>query len=212
VEWTSEFAIGIDQLDQQHCALVGMINALDASAHGEDQAATTRRMLAQLSDYVHEHFGFEERLMAGGGCSPELVSRHVTEHAHFRGVLKELTKDFESGRRNVTAALIDYLVHWLLHHIVVVDRAMALQFNAAEPKLAARVAAAMMQVTTGELSEAERHLLAELRRANQELQRQMDERTLALSERNRTLEAELRQMSALVERLSGAQEPTRAAD
>lgn len=202
IEWSSDFALGIDEIDEQHKALVGMINALDASTHTEYSADNMRRLLAELNDYVREHFGFEERLMAGGGCSPEFVTRHCGEHAYFRSVLRDLTADFESGRTSITVTLIEYLVHWLLHHIAVVDRAMAHQLNAAEPELAARVAAALMQEMTDDLTESERHLLSELRRANEELERQVEERTRVLDERNRKLEADLRAAQAEVERLS----------
>ncbi|MDP2826105.1 MAG: hemerythrin domain-containing protein [Sulfuritalea sp.] len=88
IEWTNDFALGIDEIDQQHRALIGMINALDASTHGDPGPETMRRLLAQLSDYVRDHFGFEERLMGGGGCSPDLIARHFGEHAYFRSVLK----------------------------------------------------------------------------------------------------------------------------
>lgn len=202
IAWSNEFALGIDEIDEQHKALVGMINALDASTHGDFSSDTVRRLLADLNDYVRNHFAFEERLMAGGGCSQELVTRHLGEHAYFRSVLKDLTSDFENGRRNVTVTLIEYLVHWLLHHIVVVDRAMAHQLNSAGPDLDKRVAAALLENVTEDLTDSERHLLAELRRANDELELQVRERTRDLSERNSKLEADLREKSVLVEKLS----------
>jgi hemerythrin-like metal-binding protein len=204
IEWSNDFALGIGEIDEQHKALVGMINALDASTHGDSGPETLRALLRQLNDYVRDHFAFEERLMAGGGCSQELVTRHCGEHSYFRSVLKDLTADYENGRRSITIPLIEYLVHWLLHHIVVVDRAMAHQLNAAEPELGARVAAALTQDVTEDLTESERHLLSELRRANDELERQVEDRTRALTEKNNQLEAELRAARAEVERL-GAQ-------
>ena len=198
VEWSDSFALGIDEIDRQHCALVGMINALDASTHRDVRQETTARMLDELGDYVRDHFALEERLMAGGGCTPELVTRHCAEHAYFRGVLKDLTKDFAGGRIDVSVPLIEYLVHWLLHHISVVDRAMATELNATEPNLAARVATAMMQSVTRDLSDSERHLLTELRRVNAELERKVK----VLTEQNRTLETDLRETTALADNMS----------
>jgi len=202
IAWSNEFALGIDEIDEQHKALVGMINALDASTHGDFSMDTVRRLLAELNDYVRSHFAFEERLMAGGGCLKELVTRHLGEHAYFRSVLRDLTCDFENGRRNVTVTLIEYLVHWLLHHIVVVDRAMAHQLNAAGPDLDKRVAAALLQDATKDLTDSERHLLAELRRAKDELELQVCERIRVLSEQNTKLAADLQEKSALVDKLS----------
>ncbi len=205
IAWSSEFALGIDEIDAQHEALVGMIKSLDASTRGDLSTDSVRRLLGELNDYVRDHFAFEERLMAGGGCSQELVARHLGEHAYFRSVLRDLTRDFENEQRKVTATLIEYLVHWLLHHIVAVDKAMAHQLDAAGPDLDKRVAAALLQDVTEDLTDSERHLLAELRRTNQELERQVLERTRVLSERNRKLEADLYEMSALVERLKSGQ-------
>lgn len=193
IKWSNDFALGIGEIDEQHKALVGMINALDASTHEEYSAENMRRLLDELNAYVKDHFGFEERLMAGGGCSPDLVTRHCGEHAYFRSVLRDLTADFESGRTSITVPLIEYLVHWLLHHIVVVDRAMAHQLNAAEPELAARVAAALLQDVTDDLTDSERHLLSELRRANDELEKQVAERTRELRNDRLRLEQELAQ-------------------
>jgi hemerythrin len=161
IEWTNDFALGIDEIDEQHRTLVGMINALDASTHRDSGPETMRRLLAQLGDYVRDHFGLEERLMGGGGCSPELIGRHFSEHAYFSGVLRDLTTDFEKGRRNVTVPLIEYLVHWFLHHIVVIDRSMANQLTAAGHDMAARVAAARLHRAIDGLTESERFLLAE---------------------------------------------------
>jgi hemerythrin len=160
-----------------------------------------RRLLDELNVYVKDHFGFEERLMAGGGCSQELVTRHCGEHAYFRSVLRDLSADFENGRTSITVTLIEYLVHWLLHHIVVVDRAMAQQLNAADPALKARVAAALTQDVTEDLTESERHLLAELRRANEELEKQVEEHTRELREVNRQLQTDLDAARAEIQRL-----------
>lgn len=209
IEWSSDFALGIDEIDEQHRELVGMINALDASSHGDYRPETTRRLLSQLGAYVRDHFALEERLMAGGRCTPEFVNRHCGEHAYFRSVLKDLTSDFENGRRSITVPLIEYLVHWLLHHIAVVDRAMAKQLNATEPPVSANQAVAMMQDVTDDLTDSERHLLSELRRANEALEQQVRERTKVLSEANDKLAADVREMSSIIAGLRNAQAVSR---
>jgi hemerythrin-like metal-binding protein len=211
IQWTRDFALGNDDIDMQHQALVGMINALDSSTHAEYSVENMRRLLDELNDYVRDHFGLEERLMAGGGCAPEFVKRHLGEHAYFRGVLRDLTADFEKGRGRITVALIEYLVHWFLHHIAVIDRAMVDQINAGEPELAARVAAAVLaQEVIEDLSESERRLLTELRRANDELERLMEERTRTLTQANQALQAQVRELQARVAVLEARLDACRA--
>lgn len=201
INWNSDFALGIDAIDDQHKTLVDMINALDASSHEEYSAEHMRHLLDRLNAYVKEHFGFEERLMAGGGCTQDLVARHFGEHAYFRSVLRDLTADFENGRTRITVTLIEYLVHWLLHHITVVDSAMVRQLHAAEPEIKARVAAALTRGIGDDLSASERHLLTELRRASEELEHQVDRRTRELRDANCELQAELDAARAEVQRL-----------
>lgn len=150
IEWTSEFALGIDEIDAQHCALVGMINELEACKHDDNERETTCKLMLRLADYVRDHFALEEHLMAAGRCAPEHVSRHCVEHAYFRSVLKDLTHDFESGRRSITVALIEHLVHWLLHHIAVIDRAMA-QGLAMASELCESSIAEIVQTLPGEM-------------------------------------------------------------
>ncbi len=203
IEWSSDFALGIDEIDTQHMALVGMINALDVGAHGEGGQVNMRSLLDELKNYVADHFGFEERLMGGGGCSADLVARHFGEHAYFRSVLRDLTADFESGRRGITVALIEYLVHWLLHHIAVVDRAMAQQLSASEPGLAARLAAVRRHDPTATLADAERQVIAELRRANKELEARVGLHVKELQETKHRLQTDLDATRAEAARLRG---------
>lgn len=210
IQWTEEFSVGIDELDEQHRALVEMINALEIGVHNHPGQDATRRVLEQLNEYVRDHFALEERLMGGGGCTPELVARHFGEHAYFRNLLRDLGRDFENGRGNITVALIEHLVHWFLHHIVVVDRNMASQLNSSDSELDARVAAALSRDDAEELTETERYLLGELRRANDELEHRMNEQTSALIARNNLLEAELQTMQARVAELTARLEASAA--
>jgi hemerythrin len=204
IKWTNDFELGIEEIDDQHRELVGMINALDVNSHGDYRPETTRLLLEQLGDYVRDHFALEERLMATGHCTPALVARHCGEHAYFRSLLRDLTSDFENGRRSITVTLIEHLVHWLLHHIVVIDRTMVSQLNENAEKFADRTVATMMEQITEELTDSERHLLDELRRANEALERELLERTAAMSAANNKLEAEVHEMSRIIAELRAA--------
>ena len=79
---------------------------------------------------------------------------------------------------------------------------MAHQLDSADPELEKRLAAALMHDVTGGLNDSERYLLAELRRANQELELQVRQRTRILNDQKYKLEAALREKSALIEKMS----------
>lgn len=169
--WSQEFAIGISEIDEQHRHLVELINSLTNNPAREDPA-TTESVLTELNDYVRDHFTLEERLMDGAGFDAEFVARHCAEHAYFVGALRDFTADFRSGRSGVTVSLIEYLVHWLLHHIVVVDREMSDQYRAGGTETAARFQS-LAQGFSDDLEESERHLIADLQHENNELAKQV---------------------------------------
>lgn len=173
VQWNDSFAIGIEEIDAQHRELIDMINALETKKFSHE-AKTTGKLLLHLADYACNHFALEERVMECGDFDPEFVARHRAEHAYFRGVLKDFTVDFECGRCAVSPSLIAYLVHWLLHHIVVVDHDMAKQHLAVAPDIAAK-ARAQTRRLTDDLIESEHHLISDLLHANAALTRQLDE-------------------------------------
>lgn len=78
---------------------------------------------------------------------------------------------------------------------------MAQQLNAKDPEIKSRVAAALTKEMTDDLSKSERHLLAELRRANEELELQVEEGTRELREANRRLQTDLDAARGEIQRL-----------
>ncbi len=169
VKWTPEFAIGIDEVDTQHHALIDMINALAVGIDRDHDDSMSRQMIDNLADYVRFHFALEEKLMATGGCDQEFMVRHRGEHGYYRGVLKDFRSDFISGRSRISPPFIDYLVHWLLHHIVTTDREMVAHLHTSKSRKP-REPRTMTQEMTDELNASERHLLFELQHANAQLE------------------------------------------
>lgn len=48
IEWTEALAIGIPEIDAQHCALVGLVNRLDALTRDGASRQELREVLAEL--------------------------------------------------------------------------------------------------------------------------------------------------------------------
>lgn len=196
IQWSSEYAVGIAEVDTQHHALINMINALSARIGTAQEDDTTRDLLHQLADYTRFHFGLEERLMTASTVSAEFVARHRGEHAYFIGVLKDFSADFMRGKGKISSSLLEYLMHWLLHHIMVVDHEMARHLNASDPHIDEKLAASLADTTTLEFTDAERQLLNELQHSNAELKRQLQETTAALDTARTELAALRGQLAA----------------
>ena len=170
INWNANYAVGIAEVDAQHHALIDMINALSSSIGTNEESATTRNLLDRLADYTRLHFSLEERLMSTANIPAEFVTRHRGEHAYFIGVLKDFSADFARGKGRISAPLLEYLLHWLLHHIVVTDREMAKHLHTLSPSFDAKAAAHMAQSTTADLNASEQHLLSDLQHKNADLE------------------------------------------
>ena len=123
IQWTDEWSVGNEEIDEQHKELFERINALlDAvgRARSNDEVATT---MAFLETYVNRHFRDEERLMTISGYPDR--EAHCAKHVAFVGVFERLKSEFD--RTGVSAGLsqeINMRVSgWLLNHIGKVDRA-----------------------------------------------------------------------------------------
>lgn len=197
IQWSSEYSVGIAEVDAQHHALIDMINALSTGINTDQEPGVTRDLLFRLSDYTRFHFALEERLMDASKVDPDFILRHRNEHTYFCGVLKDFTADFTRGKGRISHALLEYLLHWLLHHIMVVDHEMARHLQADNAQVDARQAADLANLTTVELTDSERHLLAEMQRTTADLERQLRETQQALEETRAELAAAKRMIADL---------------
>lgn len=120
LEWNDSLATGVEEIDEQHRMLFKLINDLDAAATGEapDEDAVTDAMYT-LSDYVAEHFGDEEALMAEHGY-PGLAAHHDMHQRLTAQTLRFMTQ-FVNGEPVSLAELTEFLGNWLQGHIVEQD-------------------------------------------------------------------------------------------
>ncbi|HVP66330.1 MAG TPA: bacteriohemerythrin [Anaeromyxobacteraceae bacterium] len=130
IQWDKSLAVGVKLVDEQHQELFRRVNALlDAmlQAKGKDEVA---QVLAFLKDYVVEHFGAEQKLMAQYKYPG--LAQHKAQHDAFVKTFLEAKAEFdEKGPSGGLAIRLNsYLGAWLRDHIGSSDRAMG-QFVAA---------------------------------------------------------------------------------
>ena len=133
-DWSEDFEVRIDSVDQQHKRLVVLINGLgDRLTGGDLSFEDAKAMVAEAADYAKYHFSEEEKLMRMFAVDLRHVEQHYDSHTKFLAYASSIFMDLRE--ENYVAAcrqLLDFLISWLGLHILTQDRAMALQIKAIE--------------------------------------------------------------------------------
>jgi len=138
-QWDDAMSVGVSLIDDDHKALIHLINRLQESVDADDAYDVLSDILSRLIDYVDFHFAREEKVMRACGY-PETDS-HKEEHDRFTARIREIRTGFTPDTAQQKAAeLTEFLKDWLNHHILVQD--MAYRSHAEFHPDAARVAAA----------------------------------------------------------------------
>ena len=124
--WSDAMATGIAAIDGQHQVLLEIFNR---TARAQAQGAAPQEvsaLLEALARYTHEHFRDEERLMLSWRVDAAHRAMHLKAHESFRGFLRQAQALSADHPLDVRLELQAFLAEWLLHHILEMDRAMAL--------------------------------------------------------------------------------------
>lgn len=113
IEWSDEFSVGVEELDQQHRHLVTLINKLIDNQGASISSEITPRVLGGLLNYVQQHFSLEEELMAKHDF-PGLED-HRKHHMAFTEALISIVDNPED---TPAEELLIYLDEWLRSHIL----------------------------------------------------------------------------------------------
>lgn len=117
VEWSDRLSVGIQEIDEQHKYLVGLVNQLNVdlltSDHGSESANET---LDKLIDYTRTHFVVEESLMRILGY-PDYESHKQHHEELLRRVLDFKHQMVDRGRVS-RSELMEFLEKWLTGHIM----------------------------------------------------------------------------------------------
>jgi len=113
-QWDERFSTGDEAIDLQHKAVFELSNAF-FQAHGRAQLEST---LAQLLDYVRQHFAYEEALME---------QMYMVDHQEHILSHRLLTERLETLQGRLSEDSLDrmelslFLNHWTSAHIPRLD-------------------------------------------------------------------------------------------
>ena len=122
MEWDENLVTGHRIVDDQHRAIIGLINEFVDVQHAHCEPEQVAAVLVRLSDYVSTHFAEEERLMARYGYSKELTRAHREEHLRLSERTRQLVLAHRTGQDAMVCELVDLMQEWLAEHIMQVDR------------------------------------------------------------------------------------------
>lgn len=130
--WSRHFETGLAQVDQQHHALVDMVNqAAPHLAMNDDVAKrAVGPLLDNLTRYALVHFKDEEQLMVHKKMAPAYLQQHHKAHQAFVDEVSTMRRQFEQEGTVTGTELLRFLSSWLSFHILLEDQRMASQMRA----------------------------------------------------------------------------------
>ena len=110
----------INSIDNQHKKLVDLMNELNNAMLNGKSKDVISKILDGLVDYTVFYFDFEEKLLENNKY--EDIVNHKKIHVNFVNTIKEFKNDFESGNKEMSKEVMDFLKKWLIDHIMGTDR------------------------------------------------------------------------------------------
>jgi len=132
MEWDENLVTGHQIVDDQHQAIIGLINEFVDVQRARCEPERVAAVLVRLSDYVSTHFAEEERLMAHYGYAEDLTRAHRGEHLKLSERTRQLVLAHRTGQDDTVCELIELMQEWLTEHIMQVDRRLVDHVRAAQ--------------------------------------------------------------------------------
>jgi hemerythrin len=120
IEWTEELSVGIQEIDEQHKVLVGLVNDMHRAILEHHGSETAKEILGRLGDYTRIHFAVEESLMRIFDYPK--YEEHKKQHEELIRQFKVYHEKVMSGSASISFQLLHFLKLWLSQHILESDK------------------------------------------------------------------------------------------
>ena len=121
IDWSEEYAIGIEKIDEQHKGFFTAVDRLHEECMASEDEKIVPETLDFLKQYAVAHFEAEEKLMREIGFPG--LDDHLKLHEEFLEQYAELVEEFnELGTSQDLAEKTGEMVQsWLVNHIAEAD-------------------------------------------------------------------------------------------
>ncbi len=120
-KWETKYETGIASVDQQHKYLFEITKNLSNAYLMRSDKKVISKFLFELEDYTKYHFKEEEDLFLTR--QKPINNEHLDQHRQFEQTLHDLKFDYVSDNKIITEELLNYLIDWLIDHILKIDKA-----------------------------------------------------------------------------------------
>lgn len=199
-KWDKHFETGIKSVDEEHYALVEIINRLSSkiAEHSIDFDEYTL-IINELLAYTKYHFESEEKMMLESGIDDRHFVSHVQKHIDFVEEVVRINSTIRSIDMKKLSTMLDLLIHWLAYHILVIDQNMSAQIRAIKSGISVEKAyddeEKKSTNSVEPLLQALNNLIGQLSQRNEELvelnttlEKKVEDRTQELTDLNSSLE------------------------
>ena len=121
--WDDQYNTGIAEIDQDHQALVKLINDLYEAMQDGTGGALLLPIFSALKHYTETHFNREEHIMIE--CDAPGQDTHFQEHKQMVAKLADLESRHRHGEAAISLETLTFLRDWLKNHICIMDQALA---------------------------------------------------------------------------------------
>jgi hemerythrin len=126
-KWYKMYSVNDNDLDKHHKTLLDIVNRMHNNWSGHDKANCLDSLIEELVSFSNYHFIAEEQHLRDIGYKD--IDKHIFEHRSFKQRIFQLQQVFHKNKPKVTEELIEVLVNWLLHHVIVEDKKYAVHLN-----------------------------------------------------------------------------------
>jgi hemerythrin len=127
LQWSSDFSVGVNAMDEEHIALFALFNDVCASIEDGNGRAESEPLLRKLIDLTQQHFRSEEALLEATGFPA--LAQHGDHHKDLNTLMKEYLVRFDRGDLGSSGNLLSFLREWLTHHIQTEDKVYGIWLN-----------------------------------------------------------------------------------
>ncbi len=117
-KWEKKFATGILEIDAQHQYLFALTNRLIRNVAENVSLRTIAVTIAQLEDYVEEHFKREEAMLRRAKYAE--LAKHMEQHQKLRSQLAQYASRLQDQSLPITD-FARFMQLWLSKHILQED-------------------------------------------------------------------------------------------